>query len=156
MGRPDPLKITVGEWLPQWLARQVQLKPTTMVRYEVALRRQILPQWELVPLARIIPLGCRELGTQPHRRGPGARNSPVRPSGAVPGTHYRGPRRTIGEERRGGVPLPRVVGKPERFLTRDQVQALAEACAPNGTLIKVLAYAGLRWDELVALIHSPS
>jgi hypothetical protein len=54
MGRPDPLKITVGEWLPQWLARQVQLKPTTMVRYEVAVRRQILPQWELVSLARII------------------------------------------------------------------------------------------------------
>jgi hypothetical protein len=25
MGRPDPLKITVGEWLPQWPARQVQL-----------------------------------------------------------------------------------------------------------------------------------
>jgi len=31
----------------------VQLKPTTMVRYEVALRRQILPRWELVPLSRI-------------------------------------------------------------------------------------------------------
>jgi integrase len=43
-----------------------------------------------------------------------------------------------------GVPLPRVVGKPKRFLTQDQVQVLAEACAPYGTLIKVLAYAGLR------------
>ena len=53
MGRPDPLKITVGEWLPQWLARQVQLRPTTRVRYEVALRRQIMPQWELVSLSRI-------------------------------------------------------------------------------------------------------
>jgi hypothetical protein len=40
-------------WLPRWLALQVQLKPTTMVRYEVALRRQILPRWELVPLSRI-------------------------------------------------------------------------------------------------------
>jgi integrase len=28
---------------------------------------------------------------------------------------------------------------------------LAEACAPYGTLIRVLAYAGLRWGELVAL-----
>jgi integrase len=50
-----------------------------------------------------------------------------------------------------GVPPPRVVGKPKRFLTHDQVQALADACAPYGTLIKVLAYAGLRWGELVAL-----
>jgi hypothetical protein len=29
---PTLSKITVGEWSPQWLARQVQLKPTTMVR----------------------------------------------------------------------------------------------------------------------------
>jgi hypothetical protein len=50
---PNLSKITVGEWLPQWLAPQVQLKPTTMVRYEVALPRQILPRWELVPLAKI-------------------------------------------------------------------------------------------------------
>ena len=50
-----------------------------------------------------------------------------------------------------GVPLPRVVATPKRFLTHDQVQALAEACAPYDTLIRVLAYAGLRWGELVAL-----
>ena len=43
----------MGEWLPRWLTFQVQLNPTTMVRYEVALRRQILPRWELVPLSRI-------------------------------------------------------------------------------------------------------
>src|SRR5687767_9665071 len=74
------------------------------------------------------PLGCLELGTEPHRRGFGARNSPVRQSGAVPGTHSRGPRRTIGEERRGGVPLPRVVAKPERFLTHESGQA---SMSPN-------------------------
>ena len=50
---PTLSKITVGEWLPRWLALQVQLKPTTMVRYEGILRRQILPRWEVVPLARI-------------------------------------------------------------------------------------------------------
>ena len=50
-----------------------------------------------------------------------------------------------------GVPLPRVVATPKRFLTHDQVQALADACAPYGTLIRVLAYAGLRWGEVVAL-----
>ena len=31
------------------------------------------------------------------------------------------------------------------------MQALAEACSSYGTLIKVLAYAGLRWGELVPL-----
>jgi integrase len=50
-----------------------------------------------------------------------------------------------------GVPLPRVVATPKRFLNHDQVQALAEACAPYDTLIRVPAYAGLRWGGLVAL-----
>jgi hypothetical protein len=49
---PTLSKITVGEWSPQWLARQVQLKPTTMVRYEVALRRQILPHGSPYPWPR--------------------------------------------------------------------------------------------------------
>jgi integrase len=76
-----------------------------------------------------------------------------RPTGLARGQHphSRGPRRTLGEERRRGRTSPRVVGKPKRFLTHDRVQALADACAPYGTLVKVLAYAGLRWGELVAL-----
>ena len=61
---PALSKITVGEWLPRWLAHQVQLKPTTMVRYEVALRRQILPRWEVVPLARITHSERLELGPE--------------------------------------------------------------------------------------------
>ena len=49
------------------------------------------------------------------------------------------------------VSLPRVAARPNRFLTHDEVQDLAAACAPYETLILVLAYAGLRWGELVAL-----
>jgi integrase len=148
---PTLSKITVGEWLPQWLARQVQLKPTTMVRYEVALRRQILPRWELVPLAKITHSdvsswvhSLTDEGLAPatvryaHRVLSLALTAAVRDGRLV---------RNVAE----GVPLPRIVGKPKRFLTHDQVQALAEACAPYGTLLKVLAYAGLRWGELVAL-----
>jgi integrase len=148
---PTLSKITVGEWLPQWLARQIQLKPTTMVRYEVALRRQILPRWDFVPVAKIThsdvsnrvhSLADEDLALAmvryAHRVLSLALTADVRDGRLL---------RNVAE----GVPLPRVVGKPKRFLTHDQVQALAEACAPCGTLIKVLAYAGLRWGELVAL-----
>jgi hypothetical protein len=31
-----------------------------------------------------------------------------------------------------GVRLPRILGKPKRFVPADQVQALANACAPYG------------------------
>jgi integrase len=148
---PTLSKITVGEWLPQWLARQVQLKPTTMIRYDVALRRQILPRWEFVPLAKITHSDVSswvhtltDQGLAPatvryaHRVLSLALTAAVRDGRLI---------RNVAE----GVPLPRVVGKLKRFLTHDQVQALAEACTPYGTLIKVLAYAGLRWGELVAL-----
>ena len=147
---PALSKITVGEWLPRWLALQVQLKPTTMVRYEVALRRQILPRWELVPLSRITHSdvsswvhGLTDEGLAPatvryHRVLSLALTAAVRDGRLV---------RNVAE----GVPLPRVVATPKRFLTHDQVQALAEACGPYDTLIRVLAYAGLRWGELVAL-----
>jgi len=148
---PTLSKITVGEWLPRWLALQVQLKPTTMVRYEVALRRQILPRWELVPLSRITHSdvsswvhGLTDEGLAPatvryaHRVLSLALTAAVRDGRLI---------RNVAE----GVPLPRLVATPKRFLAHDQVQALAEACAPYDTLIRVLAYAGLRWGELVAL-----
>ena len=148
---PTLSKITVGEWSPQWLARQVQLKPTTMVRYEVALRRQILPRWESVPLAKITHSdvsswvhSLTDEGLAPatiryaHRVLSLALTAAVRDGRLV---------RNVAE----GVPLPRVVATPKRFLTHDQVQALAEACAPLRHAHPSPGYAGLRWGELVAL-----
>lgn len=149
----DPIlaRITVGEWLPRWLALQVQLKPTTQVRYDVLMRRQILPNWETVPLANVTHSGVSSwihglsaTGLSPasvryaHRVLSLALEAAVRDGRLV---------RNVAV----GVPLPRVVGKPKRFLTHGQVHALAEACAPYQTLIRVLAYAGLRWGEAVAL-----
>jgi integrase len=148
---PARSKITVGEWLRAWLALQVQLKPTTMVRYEVALRCQILPRFEFVPLSRMthsevsswVPSLIDE-GLAPatvryaHRVLSLGLTAAVRDGRLV---------RNVAE----GVPIPRVVAIPKRFLTHDQVQALADACPPYGTLIRVLAYTGLRWGEVVAL-----
>ena len=143
--------ITVGEWLPRWHALQVQLKPTTRVRYEGVMRRQILPRWGRVSLARVthseVSAWVQSLaaeGLSPatvryaHRVLSRALAAAVRDGRLV---------RNVAE----GVPLPRVVGRPKRFLTHDEVRRLAEACEPYGTLIRVLAYGGLRWGELAAL-----
>ena len=148
---PSLSKNTVGEWLPRWLALQVQLKRTTVVRYGVALRRQILPRWETVPLTRITHShvsswiqGLTAAGLAPatvrcaHRVLSLGLTAAVRDGRLV---------KNVAE----GVPLPRVVGRPKRFLTHDQVQALADACPPYETMIRVMAYAGLRWGELAAL-----
>ena len=54
-----------------------------------------------------------------------------------------------------GANLPRKTGKERRYLTHEQVQALADESRTNGTLILFLAYTGLRWGEAVGLrVHS--
>lgn len=42
---PRRMRLTVGEWAPQWLATRVDLKATTRRGYLVALRSRILPTW---------------------------------------------------------------------------------------------------------------
>jgi hypothetical protein len=130
--------------LPQWLARQVKLEPTMMIRYEVAVRRQILPRWELESLPRITHSDVSSWVHSLTDEGlaPATVRSPHRVLSIALTAAVRDGRlvKNVAE----GVPLPRVVGKPKRFLTHEQVQAMAEARAQYGTLIKVLAYAGLR------------
>lgn len=52
-----------------------------------------------------------------------------------------------------GVPLPAKAKKPARYLTHRQVEALAEQLKDHekATIVRFLAYTGLRWGELAAL-----
>jgi len=49
------------------------------------------------------------------------------------------------------VPLPRIVRGEPRFLTRDQVEMLADAAGEDGDVVRLLATTGLRFGELAAL-----
>jgi integrase len=152
---PALAKITVGEWVQRWYGQQVQLKPSTCVRYDVAIRCQILPAWENVALSRVahsdVSTWVQRLGAAglapatiryAHRVLSLALSAAVKDGRIV---------RNVAE----GVPLPRVVRRPKRYLSHAQVAALAEACAPYQTLIRVLAYSGLRWGEASALrVHA--
>ena len=105
---PALSKITVGEWLPEWLALQVQLKPSTMVRYDVALRCQILPRFESRAPVPDYSLRGLQLGTELDRRGTCAGDRPLRPPRPVPRPHSGRPRWTSGpERRRRRTPPPR-------------------------------------------------
>jgi integrase len=151
-GCPCTSGITVGEWVQRWQAQQVQLKPSTLVRYDVAIRCQILPNWEYVPLSQV---GYSEVSAWVQR---------LSASGLAPATIRYAHRvlslalaaaavkdgrmvRNVAED----VPLPRVVRRTKRFLTHQQVAQLADACARYQTLIRVLAYSGPRWGEVAAL-----
>lgn len=49
------------------------------------------------------------------------------------------------------VDLPRKAPAPRHYLTHEQVEALARAADGRGTIVRTLAYTGIRWGELVAL-----
>ncbi len=50
-----------------------------------------------------------------------------------------------------GIRLPRTAVPDHRYLTHDQVAALANRCGTWGIVVRFLAYTGLRWGELAAL-----
>ncbi|WP_244277478.1 tyrosine-type recombinase/integrase [Geodermatophilus obscurus] len=50
-----------------------------------------------------------------------------------------------------GVALPPMQEKRRRYLTAEQLEALADAAGPGRTAVLVLGYCGLRWSELAAL-----
>jgi integrase len=57
----------------------------------------------------------------------------------------------LGRNPARGVKLPKPVRQEPRFLSAEQVSALAEAAGPNGLMILTLAFTGLRFGELAAL-----
>jgi len=62
-------RVRVGDWSVQWLDGQVQLTPSTRARYASVLRRQVLPCWGSVPLARVSTRGFCGLGGRAQRIG---------------------------------------------------------------------------------------
>jgi integrase len=152
-GYVDPAagRLTVGEWAERWLGGQVQLKPSTRVRYAGLLRVQVLPAWERVPLVAVTHT---EVAAWVQR---------LVASGLAPSTVRQAHRvlsllldlavrdGRLSRNPAARVPLPRARRPDKRFLTHQEVAALADAAGSYRLAILVLAYCGLRFGELAAL-----
>ena len=148
---PGRSRVTVGDWSVQWLDGQVQLTPSTRARYASVLRRQVLPRWGSVPLARVSHADVA------------AWVAALSASGLSPRTVHKAHRvlslvldlavrdRRIAVNPASGVHLPRSPQGHRRFLTPQQVADLAAACGRDSLVVYVLAYCGLRYGELAAL-----
>jgi integrase len=135
----------------RWIGNQVQLKPSTLFRYESLLRNQILPVWERVPLSAVTHTDVGEWIRRMSEAGlaPSTVRQAHRVFSLVLAEAVRDGRlpRNVATD----VRLPRV-GKAEKiFLTHAQVADLAGAAEPHGLIVRVLAYTGLRWGELATL-----
>ncbi|WP_137120927.1 tyrosine-type recombinase/integrase [Segeticoccus rhizosphaerae] len=141
---------TVGEWARKWLDAQGHLKASTRARYEGLLRVQILPRWGGVRLSNVDFL---EVQGWVSDLGKTLSASSVRQAYRVFSLLMETAVRSdkIGKNPAAGVKLPKAASSEKRFLTLEQVEALADAAGEWRTVILTLSFCGLRWGELAAL-----
>jgi integrase len=148
-------KLTVEEWFVQWWPTVTNLRPSTRLRNEIAMRTHVLPTFATVPLARVDRTSLREWV---------AHMSDPEQGGLSPATVAKNVQvfnklmraaledRLISANPLERLPLPRIEREEMRFLTPAEVSKLADAIDPRYRSFVILAgYSGLRLGELLAL-----
>ena len=160
---PADAWVTIGNLGPGWLTRRTHLKPSSRRVEAVAWRVHIEPRWGAIKLADIKHSAVQAWVADMSRDVTDAEGMVTRRA-AGPVTVIRAfgvlaailddavkDRRVLTNPARK-VKLPRKVKGEHRYLTDDQVMALATEAGPDkGVIVLVLAYCGLRWGELAGL-----
>lgn len=147
---PADARVTVATLGADWLATQGHLKPSSYRPVEMAWRVHVESVW-----------GGRSVGSIRHSEvaawvgqltaGKGA-TTVLRAYGVLAAILDVAVKdRRVSRNVARGVPLPRKKRKPRVYLTHEQVDQLAEASEEYATLVRVLAYTGLRWGEVTGL-----
>ncbi len=148
---PTRARLTVGELAPVWLAGKINLKPTSRARYADVLKTHVMPRWGDVPLVRVTfgdvqawlaQLSAAGLAGASVRKAQGV-------LAGILGLAVKDRRLAVNPAL--GVALPPLETQRRRYLTAEQLEALAEAAGPGRVAVLVLGYCGLRWSELAAL-----
>ncbi len=150
----DPARsaMLLNEWADRWLDTRTDLRPTTHARLVGVVRHHVLPRFGARRLSSLSNAEIRAWASGMAAAGAGA--TTVRKSvfalrqmldAAVAD-------RRLALNPATSVPLPAESHTEQRFLSRVEVDALAERIAPPFRAFVLLgAYAGLRWGELAGL-----
>jgi integrase len=148
---PERGKISVGEWANKWIAGKVSLKPSTAATYKSILKHHVKARWARVALVDVTHEDVAEwIGDLLAGGLSASRTRQVHTIFAAMLDAAVRARRLAANPARG-VELPRLPAVKHRYLTHAEVAALADACGEYGTLVRVLAYGGLRFGEAAAL-----
>jgi integrase len=160
---PTLSRVTVAEWSEQWLGTLV-VKPKTRDSYESLLMCHVLPRWGSVRLERVtladVKAWIPSLATKNGKPLSASRTkqayqvlSMMLDLAVEDGRLPRNPARPSHGRMRGMLPtIPK--NSVRKYLTPQQLEALAEAAGEYGALIRTLGYTGLRWGEASALMVS--
>lgn len=147
---PDAGRVTVEEWARKWLAAQGHLARSTADRYRSVVETHIIPQWGSARLSTVSHAEVQTwIATLSRRMSATTVHKVHRVFSLIMAWAVRDVR--IASNPADGVRLPRPAVPDHRYLTHDQVAAIAERCGDYGIVVRFLAYTGLRWGELAAL-----
>lgn len=146
---PSDGRITVGELGEAWLARQTHVKPSTLRRNTIAWQQQVRPEFGALPVSQV---------THSHIRAwlsdltASMSASSVRIAfGVLRGILSDAEKdKLIASAPISGHRLPKKAARRKKFLTHVDVEAIARE-AKYPTLVRLLAYTGLRWGEAAGL-----
>lgn len=144
---PEAGRILLGAWADQWLKGITRLDASTQVRYRGIVENYVRPKWGTIPLADIrhgdvvVWVGSMKLA-------PGTVRQNYLVLRSILDLAVRD--RRIARNPAHDVALPRMHRSDPHFLDADQVEELSQA-SRDPLIIKVLAYSGLRFGELVGL-----
>jgi integrase len=145
-------QITIGELGPEWLARQRgTMKPSSYSRYESAWRVHVAPRWERVAVSKVRFTDVQAWVTE-MAVGGASRSTAEAALGVLNRILADAVRdRLMSANPTTGVKLPPKVTKPNRYLTREQLDMLADESGRYRSLVYLLGVGGLRWGEAAAL-----
>jgi integrase len=153
---PSLARVTVADWMQTWLGARGDLRATTRSRVSHIIEKHIVPELGRIAIGNLTRLRAQEwASTLPGspatvRKIVNVLSSALRfavEDGRLPSNPAQ------------RLKLPKVVKTARRYLSHEQVAALARAVGDisNGfehgyhLVVLVLAYCGLRWGELSGL-----
>ena len=146
---PAAGRVKLGEFSREWLASKHKLKPSTRSRYQVVLDTFIADHSE-IPLGDISRQLVREWAAELSvSHAPASVHKTIGVLRQVLAMAVRENRLVMNPV--DGVELPSVTSVEQRFLTLEQLHALADAAGEHRPLVYVLGTCGLRFGEVAEL-----
>jgi integrase len=177
---PEHAETLLADVAAEWLSTRLDIKPATYLHYERSLQAYVLPQWGSQRIGTITkpevaawisalaagtaPAASKVRSSRPPRFESAPMRGPLKPSSlghihtvlsAVLAWAVETDR--ISRNPATGARLPRVTAPEHVYLSHAQVEDLATAAeeltghTTDGTLVRFLAYTGLRINEALAL-----
>jgi integrase len=153
---PSRARVTIAEWMTSWVDSRSDLRPSTLDRVQGVVRIHIIPTIGHLALADLSRLQAQQWASRlSATQSPGSVRKIVNVLSA--GLQLAVDDGRLPSNPASRLKLPKQIKNRKKFLTHEQVAALADAVEAKsagegfGLLVLVLAYTGLRWGELAGL-----